>query len=88
MAVELLDNINAELLTEKRKVIDFQTSLIKELASVEATVEIEVKLAQSVVKTEIKSYSSALTQTWNVMIYGQEELSEENLEGQITKVLT
>ena len=63
MAVELLDNINAELLTEKRKVIDFQTSLIKELASVEATVEIEVKLAQSVVKTEIKSYSSALTQT-------------------------
>ena len=88
MAVELLDNINAELLTEKRKVIDFQTSLIKELASVEATVESEVKLAQSVVKTEIKSYSSALTKTWNVMIYGQEELSEENLEGEITKVLT
>ena len=116
MAVERLDKINTELLTEKKNVIDLQAKLIEkrdeELASLKAAVESEVKSVQSVVETEMKSYSSVLTKTCsaalapqklhaavktvsekevrsrNVMIYGLEESSGENLEGEVSKVLT
>ena len=51
--VEQFVNSYAELLTERKNVIDLQTKLIeqrdKDLTSVKATVESEVKLVQSVV---------------------------------------
>ena len=67
MAVERLDKINAELLEEKKTVIDLQAKLIEkrdeELSSLRAAVKDEVKSVQGVVETEMKSYSSALTKT-------------------------
>ena len=67
MAVERLDKINAELLEEKKTVIDLQSKLIEkrdeELSSLRAAVKDEVKSVQGVVETEMKSYSSALTKT-------------------------
>ena len=67
MAVERLDKINAELLEEKKTVIDLQSKLIEkrdeELSSLRAAVKDEVKSVQEVVETEMKSYSSALTKT-------------------------
>ena len=67
MAVERLDKINAELLEEKKTVIDLQARLIEkrdeELSSLRAAVKDEVKSVQGVVETEMKSYSSALTKT-------------------------
>ena len=67
MAVERLDKINAELLEEKKTVIDLQAKLIEkrdeELSSLKAAVKDEVKSVQGVVETEMKSYSSALTKT-------------------------
>ena len=67
MAVERLDKINAELLEEKKNVIDLQAKLIEkrdgELSSLRAAVKDEVKSVQEVVETEMKSYSSALTKT-------------------------
>ena len=56
--------MNAELLTEKRNDIGHQQKLIEKLdeqpASHKATVENEVKQVQSVVKTDMKSYSLQL----------------------------
>ena len=67
MAVERLDKINSELLSEKKNVIDLQAKLIEkhdeELVLLKSAVAEEVKSVQGVVETELKSYSSALTKT-------------------------
>ena len=67
MAVERLDKINSELLSEKKNVINLQAQLIEkrdeELVLLKSAVAEEVKSVQSVVETELKSYSSALTKT-------------------------
>ena len=64
MAVERLDKISSELLSEKKNVIDLQAKLIEkrdeELVLLTSAVAEEVKSVQGVVETELKSYSSAL----------------------------
>ncbi len=116
MAVERLDEMNTEILSGKKNVIDLQAKLIEkrdeELVFLKSAVESEVRSVQGVVETEMKSYASALTKSCtaalapqklraavktvsekedrckNVMIYGLEELSDENLEEEVGKVLS
>ncbi len=67
MAVERIDKMNTELLQEKQTVIDLQAKLIEkgdeELTSFKTSVQNEVKSVQSVLQTEMKSYSSAVKKT-------------------------
>ena len=74
MAVERLEKVSNELLEEKKRVIELQANVIElqskviekrdeELTSLTAAVQKEVQSVQSVVETEMKSYSSALSKT-------------------------
>ena len=67
MAVERIDELNTSRISDQQKVIDLQNKLIEkreeELSSLKETVHNEVKLVQSMVQTEMKSYSSALTKS-------------------------
>ena len=67
MAVERLDKINSELLSEKENVIDLQAKLIEkpdeELVMLKLAIAEEFKSVLGVVETELKSHSSAPTKT-------------------------
>ena len=74
MAVERLDKISNELIEEKKKVIELQSKVIElqskiaqnreeALTSLTTAFQKEVKSVQSVVETEMKSYSSVLSKT-------------------------
>jgi hypothetical protein len=116
MAVEHVDKLNSELLSDKKTVTDLQAKLIEkrdeEHVLLKSAVEKEVQSVQGVVETELKSYSSVLTKTCtaalapnklhaavksfankedrsrNVMIYGLDEDSGEDLQDKVSQVLT